>query len=386
MHHHRHALFHIANQKKDLHLVQKSVMIRSMGVALLEMFQPLYLLSAGFSLSHLMFFYAAQYLLSALLAPFVGLISARLGFAKACLLGLSSYSVYLICFALAPHTGFATLVPAAILWAIYESVYWPNYHFNFCSLTTCSSRGSQTGIMNLLMTITRFAAPLIAGLIINGFGFIALFAVALVTIVLSSYPFFLEQTAKPLASEPPLTVIKELLSGMHKLQQVVFFSLGALFFIMEFVWPIVVFQYFPDFGELGIFVTLSAVLGAVTIAVVTRLIDRFSKSKLLTAGTLIYSFGWLMRAFIAGKVSYIAADMVSRVGENFAMTPAYALTYELSERQDKTSFQLQRILMLSVGYVVPALIIALFPGTMLRGMLLTAPVFCLLLLLINRIK
>ncbi|HNT30739.1 MAG TPA: hypothetical protein PKL83_07340, partial [bacterium] len=135
MHSHRHAILHHSYQRKDLSLLQKSTILRSTGISFLELFQPLYLLTNGLSLANLMLFYAIQWLLSFLLAPLWVNVSAKLGFSRSMLFSLSSFALYLICFTLAPVTGFISLIPAAILHSAYDDIFWPNYHYNFCELT-----------------------------------------------------------------------------------------------------------------------------------------------------------------------------------------------------------------------------------------------------------
>lgn len=385
MHNHRHALLHISYRREDLHLVQKSVMLRCIGVSLLELFQPMYLLSSGLSIPHLMLFYGAQYLAAVIIAPFVGHISAQLGFARSMLFGLISFALYLLCFTLAPFTHFATLVPATLLYGLYESVYWPNYHHNFCNLTSTTNRGSETSLITLINAFSRFLAPALAGLTIYFLGFPTLFAFAIVIVLFSAFPFFREQTAEPLTNESAKGILSDLFKSEHRTQNIVFFCLGCIFFMMEIAWPVILFAYFKNLSELGLFVSVIMIISTMVIILLSRIMDRFSKSKILTVGTTLYSLGWILRALIFSKISFFVADLTNRIGENFALIPAYALTYELRERQDKTSFQLQRILMISLGYVISAGLIFFWPTVMLRGILFAAPVFCFVLLLVKRI-
>ncbi|OIP97207.1 hypothetical protein AUK40_03630 [Candidatus Wirthbacteria bacterium CG2_30_54_11] len=189
-----------------------------------------------------------------------------------------------------------------------------------------------------------------------------------------------------LADERPVSIVKDLLAPQHRLQQIVFFSLGAIFFLMEFAWPIFLYRFLPDFGELGLFTSIVTILSAMVGALLMLVIDRMVKSKLLVLGSIIYSAGWVLRSFIFDTFSFFMSDLVSRIGEGFVMLPMFAMSYDLRERQDHTSFQLQRILVVSLGYVGPALLIVAFGAPMLKVLLYTAPVFCFLLLGIIRIK
>jgi len=220
-------------------------------------------------------------------------------------------------------------------------------------------------------------APLIGGLLISFLGFPVIFIIAIITIFLSALPFAREQTSTGLTHQRLNIIMTELTDVKHSKQHLIFFSMGAIFLIAEVVWPIAVYTFFNDFAELGLFATIATLIATIITYLLTKMFTRYSKEYLLTMGTVQYAFGWLLRGFVSNRFIFIIADFAAKIGDNFTMIPLYAITYDWHALEDKTSFQLRRIMTMSLGYALPACIAIFWPAEMIRILLFTAPLFCL---------
>lgn len=178
--------FFIRREVAELYV---SSAIRSLGVAMIALFEPLYFYSLGFPVHLIILYYAAVYFIYFLLLPLGGKIAVRFGFEHSIL-----YSVpfricyYLSLYFLAEYPQL--IIISALLFAIERSIYWPAYHANLAFYGNQEKRGSEVGIFRVIGFVVTIAGPFLGGVIINQSNFNVLFIVVSILFMVSVIPMF----------------------------------------------------------------------------------------------------------------------------------------------------------------------------------------------------
>ncbi|MDZ4221635.1 MAG: MFS transporter, partial [Patescibacteria group bacterium] len=174
----------LSYQVRELYL---SVSIVTLAVAMVAIFEPIYLYQLGFSLQQILLFYLAVYVLYLVFVPLGAKFARRFGYEKAILVGSPFLALYYIFLFLIPHNPvFVGLAVAA--YVLQKTFYWPGYLADFARFGRVSERGRELSNLLLVTMIMSIAGPLLGGALLAAWGFKVLFSVATIIILASNLP------------------------------------------------------------------------------------------------------------------------------------------------------------------------------------------------------
>jgi len=183
-----HQIFTFHHFDKEIVQLYSSHTIRRFTVALICIFEPIYLfIYFNHSFSKTLLFYAAISLIYGLFVPFGAKIMAKLGLKKAMLWSVPFLFLYYLAL-WQINVFFLLFFLVIILRVIYALFYWPAYHTDVARFSKRKTRGEQMSVATVVYSIVSVVAPFLGGLIIFKFGFPILFIIVLILLIVSAVP------------------------------------------------------------------------------------------------------------------------------------------------------------------------------------------------------
>lgn len=311
----------------------RSIFLISGG--LLGVFLPIFLYEAFDGNFQLVILY---YLLGNLayggLVAFGAQFLNKFGFKKALMLATVWGAIfYISLFLIDKFDAVYTLIPITLLSILlFRIFYWVPYHIDFAKFTDKKNRGKQVSI--LFATITFFGAlgPVVAGWVINNFGFSMLFVISIILFALAVLPFSIvprthekfvwsyKQTWEQLSSRKNRHVILGLMAN------------GAENSIGLIVWPIFIFLLldgnYLEVGALSSFIVLGTIILQLFAG---KYIDKMTKKEdMLKVGSVLISIGWILKIFVVTAFHIFAAGLYHSLTKILTRTSIETMFYELA--------------------------------------------------------
>ncbi|MBI1961221.1 MAG: MFS transporter [Candidatus Sungbacteria bacterium] len=315
----------LSYQVRELYL---SVSIVDFAVAMVAIFEPIYLYQVGFSIERILYFYLAVYAGYLIFIPLGAKFARRFGYERAILLGspfLAAY--YLALFLIPQHPGFIGLAIAAFV--AQKTFYWPGYLADFARFGKGSERAREISNLLLVAMAVSILGPVAGGLIISQWGFVALFAAATALIFASNLPLL----ATPERFTPvPFSYFGSFRRLFYRENRRNFF--GFLGFGEELigmvVWPVFIYAIVSDFLELGSIVAASTLATTLALLFVGRMADGAAaeRRELVKIGSVFGAGVWLMRLMVRGAFGVFATDALGRTAKNVVVVPMMAEIYD----------------------------------------------------------
>ncbi|MDP3965011.1 MAG: MFS transporter [bacterium] len=314
----------------DIIALYSQRMIQGAGISLFGIFLPIFLFEKlSFSLESVMVYYAitwAAYLFA--VQPGARFMS-KVGLKRSMIIS----SPFLVLFYIAlynvttedPWPWLGVSIAAATLWRM---TYWVPYHTEFAQFTDRANRGRQIGVLASIAALIGVATPIVAGFVIDSFGYQSLLVSAIILIVVSIFPLFLTRDVREKYSFGYWRTFA-LLFTKHRRILLAYGAEGAEVAIGLVIWPLFMYQIFEgNYFEIGAVSTLVIFATIVIRLLVGSYTDKFSKRRLLHWGTVIYALGWIGKAFVQTGFQIFLANTYHNLAQAVMRTPFDALTYE----------------------------------------------------------
>jgi MFS family permease len=297
------------------------------------LFEPIYLWTLGFGLEKILLFYAAVYLLYTILVPLGGRVAARFGFEHTILYSQFAFIAYYMClFGISSWPGLVYVAP--VIFAIQKSLYWPAYHADFTLFSGRDQRGREISGVLTVSSIATILGPIFGGLVLNFFGFHALFTVVAMLFLASTRPLLKLKEIHDLAPFSYKKYWEILLTPRHRQSAIAYLGYAEELIALV-MWPVFLFVAIPHYDQLGLLVGLSTFITVVLVLLIGKKTDQTAKKPVLTLGSLLLSGSWLFRAFLNFLAwQLVVLDAFGRVAKSMVSIPTMAITYEHGIRED----------------------------------------------------
>lgn len=315
----------LSYQVRELYL---SVSIVDFAVAMVAIFEPIYLYRQGFSIEKILLFYLAVYIGYLAFVPLGAKFARRFGYERAILVGspfLAAY--YLALFLIPQNPWFAAAAVAAFV--VQKTFYWPGYLADFAHFGRGSERGREVSNILMIAMVVSIAGPVAGGLLLSQWGFAALFAVATALIIASNVPLL----ATPERFRPvPFSYFGSFRRLFYPENHRNFF--GFLGFgeelIAMVIWPVFIYTIVSDFLELGSIVAAATLVTTAALLFVGRMVDgdKQNRRPILKIGAVFSSGVWLLRVIVSGAFGVFLTDALGRTAKNAVVVPLMADTYD----------------------------------------------------------
>ncbi len=315
----------ITRQVRELYL---SSGIVNFAVAMVAIFEPIYLYKQGFSLTQVLYFYLAVYIGYLFTISLGAKFARRFGYEKAILLGSPFLAVFYISLHLI-QTNHLFVYAAVAALIIQKTFYWPGYLADFARFGQSNERGREVSNLLVLTSAVAILGPFVGGFIISTWGFGMLFTVATVLILASNLPLLSTPekfTPVPFSYKDSF---KRMFTKENRRNLIGFLGYGEELIAMV-IWPIFIFTVMTDFLEIGSLIALATLTTTVIILFVGKMVDAGKRERrsILKLGSVFNSASWFLRILVGGPLGVFLVDALSRTTKNVIVVPMMAMTYD----------------------------------------------------------
>ena len=269
--------------------------LAGIGMGLVGIFLPIYLLELGFPLTIVISWLLTHHL-SLLLGAFLAIfVSNKIGLAR-CWYIRTTLLALLFCglYFLPEHHSLVFLL--GFISGIESAFFWIPYNILTVRKTVGASIGTSLALISNISSIVGIGIPLASALIIVHYGYSVLFFVAFLFVLISLVPVipmsqekthfeFSRKAMRDIALKNRNFILPEILDNLGQ-------DAGVLWFLFIFVTGLTVL----DLGILGV---ISSLAGIAITHLTGRFIDTRDKHKIIRFGAILTTLAWIASYMIA---------------------------------------------------------------------------------------
>ncbi len=330
-----------------------AVTVLDFALAMVVLFEPVYLYRLGYTIQHILLYYVVVYGLYYFLVPLGGQVVARVGPARSMAASSIMLIGYYLSLLLVARAG-AFFWIAPIFFSLQKTLYWPAYHTDFILNSDPDERGKEFSGLWSLSTMVYIIGPALGGLIIQQSGFNVLFILVMTLIVLSNLPLFIAPTTYHGTLMSYGRMLIQPFTRFHLRSTLAYLSLGEEL-IMLVVWPVFIALTFTTYERMGGALAVAAFLTALVTLYIGRLIDRNQPVRTLRWGALVTVAVWLIRPFLNTVGAVFTSDTIGRIAKNTTYVSLTTASYSKALREHKV---IERSVLYEQGFALGKTLIA----------------------------
>ncbi len=307
--------------------------ILDLATAMVMIFEPIYLYRQGYGLRGVMLFYLGVYVLYFFLMPLGAKFAKNKGFEKSIFIG-TVFQVVLYGALLAIQYFPSAVIIAVFCYALQKTFFWPGYHADFAWYGQKDEWGKEIGNMIVISSVVYIIGPFLGGLILALSGFTILFVVVSVLILMSNIPLLITREQFEPSEFSYWRAYRRLFRAENRRKFISYIGFGEELIVLT-VWPIFIYLAVQDnLFSVGGLIALSTLATSVAVLYIGRLTDESSRHRdsTLRAGSLLYSFVWVLRTVLQGPLGVFLLDTGSRVCKSIVAVPMMAITYNQAQK------------------------------------------------------
>ncbi|MFH0873896.1 MAG: MFS transporter, partial [Candidatus Komeilibacteria bacterium] len=251
-------------------LYTSSIMM-NFGLAMVQMFEPIYLYSIGYSLPMIMWFFLVVYGLYFIWIPLGAKFAGRFGTERSIELSTIFISLLYICLFAVQYDHHLFYV-AAVLYALQKMFYWPAFHADFAQNAASSERAREVSSLTVATSLVFVAGPILAGYLITIGGFGWLFILASLIFLLSNLPLMTTEEKFVPFSFPYWRTYRSLFSATFWRLKLSYLGYAEEFVVMV-VWPVFIALIVKDDFRIGLVISLMVLVSTVVTLVAGKFAD-----------------------------------------------------------------------------------------------------------------
>jgi len=275
--------------------------LRNLGNKLLGMFGPIYLYTVFGALTPVFLLFFLFYSIYSVLLPSTMQLVNKVGFKRSMYIGQIVLIFYFVVYYFIGESSqpFFWLFVLVLLWWAVTFFYWIPYHTDFATITSRKSRAKNFALLSAVVAITSIVTPVLSSVIITYLGYIWLFALVILVIIIST--FYLKDTPeiKEKFSYSVKKTYQEFFSAKNRRMVLAYFADGMQSVFGFVVWPLFIFLLLDsNFISVGIITSVIVLAVVILRLVIGDFADRMSKAKIVRYTAIFHAAGWLFKAFV----------------------------------------------------------------------------------------
>ncbi|MBU1039045.1 MFS transporter [Patescibacteria group bacterium] len=342
----------LARQVKELYL---ATILQSLALAMIIIFEPIYLWQQGLGLKGILIFYLAVYVLYVLIMPLGAKLANRFGYETSIALSTVSQAIYLLTLFLSAWSWW-WLVITVVAYAGQKSLYWPAYHADFAHNSDSAEQGKELSGLSVCIALVYVLGPLLAGLLLTFFSWLWLFIIGSFILLLSNWPLLRTKEIFKPTDFSYWDTYKQVFGRQNWRRLLAYIGFGEELIVMV-LWPVFIAVVLVNYAEIGAVVAASTLVMALVTLYIGKLSDEQDAGKVLRLSVLVYFLSWLGRLATRLPFSVFVVDAWSRVSKNAVIIPLMSITYRRSKLTSVMAGGVFFEMSLSVGKIVAALIL-----------------------------
>ena len=367
--------------KRQVRELFVSTTLVNLALAMVMIFEPIYLYQIGYDLRSIMIFYLITYIIYFLIMPLGAKFAKSYGYERGIFLGTVLFIIYYISlFFIARYAELFYLAP--IILALQKMFYWPAYHADFAKFSEDTEEGREISSLSIINSLVFIIGPALAGFILAQWGFGALFTVASILFFVSNVPTLITKEEFVAQSFSYAHAYRQLLDRTKRQSFLAYLGFGEEFVVLV-IWPVFISLIISDFFDLGLIVALSTLLTTLVVFYVGKLSDFRNKKPLIFLGSVFYSLAWFVRLFVVNALGVFFVDSLSRLSRETVMVPMMSFIYEKAKQaKDDSHHHLMSTIIffemsLVIGKIIAILIIFCLASVLASELLVFKTTFIL---------
>lgn len=295
-------------------------------------------------------FFALVYLFQALFIPF----SLWLIKTKGLRFNITWGNLMLISFLISVYLAgynIIFLVPAFILSGLQIALYWTAYHIYFAEVSDDKRQGEEVALVMALSIIVGMGGPVLGGVLINYWGFGAVFIMISILLLLSNLPMRHVSKEKDTVHIVLAELIKTISSKKQRLSYLAIGGEAVIDTVDIYFWPLTIFLIVTGFITLGFIGSLVAFFSSIITIILGKAIDKYGAKAVIRVISSLDSLIWISKAFITTPVQAYVASIAQGATVSGQYMSLQAMIYEKVRHHNSIAFILQREITLSLGKV-----------------------------------
>lgn len=320
----------LKNEITELYI---SSAIRTLALAMVGIFVPVYLIQQGYSFTQTVLFFFVMNLMHALFVIPAAYFSSRFGVKHTIMISLPLMFAYFVMLYNLDKVPFY-LVPAT--YGISKAFYWFGYHLDFSKFCDADKKGKEIGQAKIITSIVHVIGPTMGGLILAWFGFNTLFVVIAVLVVAIAIPLAYTKDNKDSFEFSLKKIFKHPVSEYGALA-----GFGFDDGMRLFIWPIFIFTMLGSYTKLGIVSSLTLFCSLITVYVAAKYTDK-NIGRTMTIGSNLRSLGWIVRSFVYNPFTLYIAEAFYGITHTITGIAFDAKSYEKANTSNRINYMIFR--------------------------------------------
>lgn len=341
--------------KRQVREIFVSTLLVNFALAMVMIFEPIYLYQIGYSLQKIMFFYLLLYVIYFFIMPLGAKFARARGyewgiFWGSCFFALSYLSLFFI------FKSSWLFYVSPLIFAVQKMFYWPAYHAGFAKFSDDTEEGKEVGALSVSIALVYILGPALAGFMVSNWGYGALFVMASVIFLLSNLPTLITTEKFRYKDFSYLQAYKDLLNKANRRAFFAYLGFGEELVVLV-LWPIFISLIVVNILDVGLIVSLATFITMLITLYIGKLSDSRYKKSVLNLGSAFYAFAWFIRIFVVNQIGVFLVDTMSRLAKNIIMVPLTSITYERAKKKSVMSSVVFFEMSLVVGKLIAIIII-----------------------------
>ena len=347
---------HLTRQVRELYL---ATVLQNLALAMLLLFEPIYLWQQGFSVSQILWFFLAIYVIYLFTVPLGAKFATIQGFEKSIAISTIAQIAYYAALYLVAWSWWWA-VPAVLLYTLQKMFYWPAWHADFARYSDLTEEGKEVSALHVTLSAVYIVGPLIGGALITYGSWLSMFIFGCLLILVSNWPLLRTREQFTPRNFPYGEAFKRLFARENWRSFIGYLGFGEELILLV-LWPVFIATVITQYVEIGALVAGSTLIMVLATLYVGKLSDEQNKHSLLRMATVLYVLTWLARLLIRSPFSVFMVDSSSRLTKNIVQVPLHTLLYEKAKSHSVMDTVVAFEMALVVGKIVAAgLLIAIF--------------------------
>ncbi len=325
---------------QEINELYLSIALRNFATSMISMFGIIFIYKILNSSLLLTFvFYFVQYSLQVALLPITAKLLDKWGIKKMMAIGTPFLGLYFLLLVTAGHYTNNTkilvyILSLAIICKIfYLILYWPPRHIDFAKFSQSHKRGRQISLQQIIVALSKTAAPLVGGIIVTIWGFNALFTSSALLLFISSAPLFFSPEVYEHYSYGYKESFKKLFNKKNLKTSLAFFFEGIEYGTSVFVFPLFIYFTIKKFDTIGLITSLSLIITLIFTYLIGWFNDKEGSKKLLPYTSVVHGFAWLLLNFIKTPLQFFFLSSFHKLAETANHIPFISTYYHRAQTQ-----------------------------------------------------
>ncbi len=307
------------------------------SLSLATSFLPIYLDTLGISLTSIGLIFAVAAIAAGIIRFPLGNFVDKHGKKPLLLLGAIGYPIFAIGLSFAWQTSHFVLLKLFV--DLFAAVFWVAFWAYLFNILTRGEEGRQLGMRNFASGVGLVLAPLLAGIIIQNYGFITLFYLS--AIISSISLFIILLIREPKTERIEKDMFEEYQSLIHKQKFRFILLVAVLHNIVWAIWYIYMPIYLKGLGLsmalIGGLISVNYLAYTLNSYPIGKMVDKFHSYYLIIPGFFIVSMMGYVFLQVSSYVYLVLSRAVMGFGMNIEWNPLVARLTHLTPKKEHGS-------------------------------------------------